>query len=73
MLIYQLYLVTLDSFYIDFGFAKLREFMLCLITFSTKIVRSYLAEIGRGLYMPLFSVSLLANETIMVCYSMLLK
>ena len=71
MLIYQLFLVTLDSFYIDFGFAF--YFMLCLITFSTKIVRSYLAEIGRGLYMPLFSVSLLANETTMVSYSMLLK
>ena len=39
-------------------------FMLCLITFSTKIVRSYLAEIGRG---PL------ANETTMVCYSILLN
>ena len=55
MLIYQLYLVTLDSFYIDFGLEKMEfYFMLCLITFSTKIVRSYLAEIGRGLYMPLF-------------------
>ena len=37
------------------------------------IVRSYLTEIGRGLYMPLFSVSLSANETKMVCYSILLK
>ena len=63
------------------GYAKARivdisrgnSHMLCLIIFSTKIVRSYLAEIGRGLYMPLFSVSLLANEITMVCYSLLSK
>ena len=65
VLIYQLYLVTLDSFYIDFGFAKLRFISCYASTFSTKIFRSYLAEISRGLYMPLFSVSLSANETIL--------
>ena len=46
VLIYQLYLVTLDSFYMDFGFAKLR-FISCYASQRGAVVE-WLEQLGYG-------------------------